>query len=296
MTMESTRHRAGFVHIVGRPNVGKSTLFNQLVRQPLSIATAKPQTTRDNIIGIVQGPDHQVVYVDTPGAMEPCYQLQSIMMKSVKKALSGSDIFLWLIDIRATDVDVLLHQELRRQTVPVLVVLNKTDLVPPERLAEHVARWEAQIDFGTLLPLHAQSKRQVKPLREKIISMLPFHPPYYDKESITDRSERFLAAQIIRKSYLLLYRREIPYSVAIEVTKFEDKPNVLVIDATIYVERLTQKKIIIGRRGQALKAVGSDARRGLEDFFKKKVFLTQYVKVLPDWREKKALLKTLGYQ
>ncbi|MGB0356900.1 MAG: GTPase Era [Cytophagales bacterium] len=293
--MEFASHRAGFIHIVGRPNVGKSTLFNQLVQYPLSIATAKPQTTRDNIVGIAQTSHYQAIYVDTPGAMQPCYQLQSVMMKNVKNAFASSDIFLWVIDIRAPDFDVWLYEQLQKQTAPLFVLLNKTDLVPPEKLTDHIAAWQQRIGIGKIIPIHAQAKRQVKSLSQQIIPLLPLHPPYYDKDALTDRSERFLAAQIIRKSYLLHYQREIPYSVAIDITAFKDKPHVLVLDATIYVERLTQKKIIIGKQGRALKKVGTDARCALEGFFKKSVFLTQHVKVLPNWRKKKELLKTLGY-
>ena len=293
--MESTTHRAGFIHIVGRPNVGKSTLFNGLVQSPLSIATSKPQTTRDNIIGIAQDPTYQAVYVDTPGAMEPCYQLQSIMMQNVRQALVNSDLFLWMVDIQQPDVDDWLHAQLKKQEAPVLVLLNKTDLVVPATMEERIRVWKERLGFDTILPIHAQSKRQVKALSQQIIAKLPLHPPYYDKDAMTDRPERFFAAQLIRKSYLLHYEQEIPYSVAIVINSFQEKEDVIAIDATVYVERLSQKKIIIGKKGSALEKVGTDARHALAAFFKKSVFLTQYIKVLPDWRRRKNLLKTLGY-
>lgn len=293
--MIGTTHRAGFVHIIGKPNAGKSTLFNALIQYPLSITCYKPQTTRHNIKGIYQDQAHQVVYVDTPGYLTPAYALQSSMMRNVHRALEDSELLLWLVDIREPAVIPPLLKEHTKATVPYFLLLNKTDLVSPAAISDCIRQWQERIKPTAIIPISAYDQQQADDLNKKIMGYMPYHPPYYDKTTLTDRTERFFAADIIRKALFLQYRQEIPYSTAVVIETFQEKPNSFFIVANIYVERLSQKAIIIGKGGEALKQLGIQSRKGLERFLQKKVFLTHRIKVLPHWRKKKKLLTQLGY-
>ena len=292
---QDTKHKAGFVHIVGKPNGGKSTLFNALVNYPLSIVTHKPQTTRQNILGIDQGKDYQVMYVDTPGYMVPAYALQSMMMRDVHRALRHGDVLLWVVDIRNPVLDDFVLAHIARTSVPWLLLLNKADLVSHEEAMARCKQQASVINNAGIVGLCAHKQADIALLSKKIISLLPAHPPYYDKETLTNRSERFFAANMIRKEILLHYRQEIPYTTEVLVEKFHEKEHVIVIEAMIYVERASQKGILIGRGGKALKQVGTKARQALEQFFKKSIFLTQSVKVLPNWRKNRNVLARWGY-
>ena len=294
--MNTSTHRAGFVHIIGKPNVGKSTLFNRLVEYPLSIVSPKPQTTRQNILGIEQSDDHQAIYIDTPGYLQPKYQLQRIMMRNVHRALAGSDILLWIVDICDEAPDPSLFAMGKKGSNKLILLLNKIDLIKTSQLSTRVAIWQERKITEEVWSLSAEDPVQVAELAQKIIAHLPIHPPFYDKKTFTDRSERFFAAEIIRKALFFQYKEEIPYSTEVVVEKFQDSTDLLVIDVTIHVERLNQKGIVIGKKGQALKQVGIRARQELEEFFQKKVFLTQYVKVLPEWRNRKTILAEWGYR
>lgn len=295
--MIASTHRAGFINIVGKPNAGKSTLFNNLISHPLSITSYKPQTTRQNIIGIAQGKDYQAIYIDTPGYLTPAYALQEVMQRNVHRALVESDLILWVIDIRDDTADTFFNHHYTQEKSPILCLCNKTDLILPNKLAETLAAWRKRIPTKVpLLPMMAKDPAQVAALAEKIIEQLPIHPPYYDKETLTTHSERFFAAEIIRKAILIHYKQEIPYSIEVVIDKFQEKPNVILLEATIYVERLSQKSIVIGKKGAALKIVGTRAREALVLFFKKNIYLTQRVKVLPRWRYHPKLLAQLGYQ
>ena len=294
--MNTLSHRAGFIHLIGKPNAGKSTLFNHLVQYPLSIVSPKPQTTRQNILGIQQGPNHQAVYVDTPGHLKPAYQLQKIMMRHVRRALIASDLLLWVVDIREDTPDPLLLEINQKQPSQTLLLLNKIDLLQPDDLSQAIARWQAHQLSMMILPICAKDPQQVTQLSQKIHEQLPIHPPYYDKDTLTDKSQRFFAAEILRKALFLQYKAEIPYSTEVCIENFQETADKLRIDATLYVERLNQKQILIGAKGQAIKKLGMEARKELEHFFQKKVFLAQYVKVLPNWRDKACILGELGYR
>ncbi|MEM9569666.1 MAG: GTPase Era [Bacteroidota bacterium] len=295
--MVASTHRAGFINIVGKPNAGKSTLFNNLIAYPLSITSYKPQTTRQNIVGIAQGKDYQAIYIDTPGYLTPTYALQEVMQRNVNRALVESDLILWVIDIRDDTADSFFNHHYAQAKAPILCLCNKTDLVLPNKLEETLGAWRKRIPTEIpLLPIMAKDLAQVAALTEKIMGKLPIHPPYYNKETLTTRSERFFAAEIIRKAVFTYYKQEIPYSIEVVIDKFKEKPNVILLEATIYVERPSQKSIVIGKKGAALKIVGTKARQGLVLFFKKNIYLTQHVKVLPRWRYHPKLLAQLGYQ
>ncbi len=296
--MTAITHRAGFVHIIGKPNVGKSTLINGLMEYPLSIATHKPQTTRQNIIGVDQGKDYQIVYIDTPGYFKPSYALQEIMMQHVKRALLGSDLLLWVVDIRdVNEAHTLLQKHTEQRKLQVFLLLNKADLIAQEQLSSYLAHWQKKIPNAThIVPMAAINPQDVRGLKQKITDSLPLHPAYYDKETLTDKPMRFFASNILRKAMLLHYHQEIPYSTEATIDLFQAKEKSLFIKATLYVARASQKGIIIGRKGQALKKMGITARQDLQHFFMKKVFLQQEVKVLPNWRNKKHILAKFGYQ
>ena len=297
MYSEKRPHRAGFIHIVGRPNAGKSTLFNQLVRYPLSIVSPKPQTTRQNIIGIDQGEDYQAIYLDTPGYLEPKYGLQAMMMRAVKRALVDYDLLVWVVDITAELEDAFFCEEVAKLKGPLFVLLNKQDLVDPTLSMLHQAKWQGKLPAHVkLMPISALDKDEVAKCAAQLVGQLPIHPPYYDKDELTDHAERFFAEELIRKALFMHYKQEIPYSSEVVVVAFQEEDQLLRIDAEIWVERPTQKRIMIGRGGSALKVMGTAARQALEDFFKKKVFLSQYVKVVPDWRNKKEQLRARGYR
>ncbi len=288
--MQAVPHRAGFVNIMGKPNVGKSTLMNALVGEQLSIITAKAQTTRHRIAGILNGDHFQIVYSDTPGFLTPRYALQQSMMRAVQGALADADVLLWVVDVRDQALPAL-----RLPQVPVLLLLNKVDLVDEPAAQAAVRRWTAEAPVEEVIPVSALQQYNTALVFERILAHLPVHPPYYPKDMLTDRPERFFAAEIIREKILHHYHQEIPYSVEVVIEAFREEERLLRIDAVIYVERLSQKGIMIGHQGSALKKLGTAARHALEQFFDKKVFLTQYVKVVPDWRAKAQLLKRFGY-
>ncbi len=296
----SPNHRAGFISIVGKPNVGKSTLMNVLVGEKLSIITSKAQTTRHRIMGILngvhEGTDFQLVYSDTPGIIKPQYKLHESMMDFVQGSLEDADIVLFVVDIfeKHDEEDVL--QRLARTEGAVILVLNKTDLATPEQIEEKIAFWKEKLFTAAIIPISALKEEGIDKLFGAIMEYLPVHPPYFPKDELTDKPERFFAAEIIREKVFLNYKKEVPYSTEIIIEEFKEKKDIIVIRAVILVERQSQKGIIIGDKGSMLKKIGVAAREEMEQFFGKKVFLEQYVKVEPDWRNKIQKLKQFGYE
>ena len=296
----SPNHRAGFISIVGKPNVGKSTLMNVLVGEKLSIITSKAQTTRHRIMGILngvhEGTDFQLVYSDTPGIIKPQYKLHESMMDFVQGSLEDADIVLFVVDIfeKHDEEDVL--QRLARTEGAVILVLNKTDLATPEQIEEKIAFWKEKLFTAAIIPISALKEEGIDKLFGVIMEYLPVHPPYFPKDELTDKPERFFAAEIIREKVFLNYKKEVPYSTEILIEEFKEKKDIIVIRAVILVERQSQKGIIIGDKGSMLKKIGVAAREEMEQFFGKKVFLEQYVKVEPDWRNKIQKLKQFGYE
>lgn len=290
-------HKAGFVNIVGNPNVGKSTLMNTLVGERISIITSKAQTTRHRIMGIVNGEDFQIVYSDTPGILAPNYKLQESMLNFSNSALLDADILLYVTDtVEKMDKNESFIQKVQQVTIPVLVIINKIDLSDQARLEEQVIALGKLLPNAEIIPLSALRKFNVDYLLRRISEMLPESPPYFDKDALTDKPARFFITEIIREKILRFYQKEIPYSTEVVVEKFEDTKDLVRINAVIYVERDTQKGIVIGHGGQALKKVGTEARHDIESFLGKKVFLEMFVKVEKDWRNRDNKLKAFGYQ
>ena len=292
-------HRAGFVNIVGNPNVGKSTLMNALVGERLSIITSKAQTTRHRIMGIVNGEDFQIVYSDTPGVLKPNYKLQEQMLEFSRSALVDADVLLYVTDVQDSpekNADFL--DKVKRMAAAntrVFLIINKIDLTTQETLDNLVEYWHNQLPEAQIFPISAQEKFGVDQLFEAIKAALPECPPFFDKEQLTDKPSRFFVDEIIREKILLNYDKEIPYSVEVEVESFKEEEDIIRISAIIYVERDSQKGIIIGKAGSALKRVGSQARRDIEAFFGKQVFLQLFVKVDKDWRSSQSRLRHYGY-
>ena len=290
-------HRSGFVNIIGNPNVGKSTLMNALVGEKLSIVTAKAQTTRHRIMGIVNGEDWQIVYSDTPGILKPNYRLQQNMMNFVDEALGDADVILYVTDTAETsDKNAEYIDRLTRIQCPVIVVVNKIDLSNQEAVVERMRWWQDKLPGATVIPASAQEKFNLESILDAIVSKLPECPPWYDKDTFTDKNLRFFASEIIREKILLNYKEEIPYSCEVGIESFKEGAERYEISAVIYVMRESQKGIIIGRGGSALKKVGTQARLDMEDFFQKKVYLNIYVKTDPDWRENRKELRKFGYE
>lgn len=290
-------HKSGFVNIVGNPNVGKSTLMNALVGEKISIITSKAQTTRHRILGIVNGEDFQIVFSDTPGVLKPNYRLQESMLSFSRSALTDADVLLYVADVfdnHEKNLDFI--EKVNRNPANTILAINKIDLINQERLEELVDRWEAVLPKAEIFPISATEKFNIEPLFNRIKELLPESPPYFDKDQLTDKSERFFVTEIIREKILLNYEKEIPYSVEVVVEEFKEEENLLRIHAVIYVERDSQKGIIIGKGGKAIKKVGSQARKDIEAFFGKKVFLELFVKVEKDWRNKEIKLKSFGYR
>jgi GTP-binding protein Era len=291
--------RAGFVSIIGKPNVGKSTLMNVLVGEKLSIITSKAQTTRHRIMGIMngshEGTPFQLVYSDTPGVVTPAYKLHESMMTFVKGSLEDADVVLFVTEVgeKAAEHEVL--PLLKRTDAPIVLVLNKIDLSNEETVKAKTAEWEAALSPAAIVPVSALLDANIQTLFDAIITRLPYHPPYFAEDELTDKPERFFASEIIREKIFLNYRQEIPYSSEVIVTEFKEKEDIIVIRAEIFVERKSQKGILIGDKGSMLKKVGTQARKDLETFFGKKVFLEQYVKVETDWRSKETKLRQFGY-
>lgn len=293
--MEERLHKAGFVSIVGKPNVGKSTLMNAMVGEKLSIITSKAQTTRHRIMGLVNGEDFQIVYSDTPGIIEPKYELQKSMMRFVRFSLEDADIVLFVTDIFEKHEEDEVIQRLRKTEAPVFLLINKVDLAKQGQVNEKIEYWKDKVQAREIIPVSALEKFNLDKVFGAILDNLPVHPPYYDKEELTDKPERFFAAEIIREKIFLNYDKEIPYSSEVVITDFKEKEDIIAIRAQIYVERDSQKGIMIGHKGEKLKKIGMQARKEMEEFFGKKVFLEQHVKVEPDWRSKENKLKNFGY-
>ena len=290
-------YRSGFVNIIGNPNVGKSTLMNAMVGEKLSIVTAKAQTTRHRIMGIVNSDDYQIVYSDTPGILKPNYRLQQNMMNFVDAAIGDADIILYVTDtVETADKNADYVAKLQRLDCPVIVVINTIDLSDQPRVMELMQYWQAQLPKADVIPASARERFNLESIFDKIVEKLPVSPPWYDKDTFTDRNLRFFAQEIIREKILLNYSQEIPYCCEVEVESFKEGEERYEISAVIYVMRESQKGIIIGKKGAALKKVGTEARIDMEDFFQKKVFLSLYVKVDPDWRESRRELRRFGYE
>ena len=289
-------HKAGFVNIVGNPNVGKSTLMNQLVGERISIATFKAQTTRHRIMGIVNTPEMQIVFSDTPGVLKPNYKLQESMLAFSVSALSDADVLLYVTDVvedPEKNADFL--EKVRGMKIPVLLLINKIDESDQKTLGDIVERWHALLPKAEILPISARNKFGTDLLLRRIQELLPESPPYFDKDQLTDKPARFFVSEIIREKILLYYDKEIPYSVEVKVERFKETEKKIHINAVIYVERESQKGIVIGHQGVALKKVSSEARKTLERFFDKEVYLETFVKVDKDWRSSKKALDSFGY-
>ena len=296
---QSTVHKSGFVNIVGNPNVGKSTLMNALVDERLSIITSKAQTTRHRILGIVNGEDFQMVYSDTPGVLSPNYRLQEKMLESSRSALVDADVLLYVTDVTdSADRNADFLEKVKRMAFAgtrVFLIINKIDLTTQETLESLVSFWHTQLPEAEIFPISAQERFGVAQLFDAIKEALPEGEPFFPKDQLTDKSERFFVNEIIREKILLTYDKEIPYSVEVEVESFHEEENIIRISAAIYCERDSQKGIIIGKSGSALKRVGSMARKDIEEFFQKQVFLQLFVKVDRDWRSNTGRLKHYGY-
>lgn len=290
-------HKAGFVNIVGNPNVGKSTLMNLLVGERISIATFKAQTTRHRIMGILNTDDMQIVFSDTPGVLKPNYKLQESMLNFSQSALVDADVLLYVTDtVEKPDKNTEFMEKVRNMNVPVLLLINKIDLINQDILVKLVEEWHEMLPNAEIIPISAMAKFNVDVVMKRIKDLLPDSPPYFGKDQLTDKPARFFVTEIIREKILLYYDKEIPYSVEVVVETFKEDAKSIHINAVIYVERESQKGIIIGRQGRALKKVASEARKALEQFFRKSIYLETFVKVDNDWRSSDKELKNFGYQ
>jgi GTP-binding protein Era len=289
-------HKAGYVNIIGKPNVGKSTLMNAMVGEKLSIITSRAQTTRHRIHGILNTPDYQVIFSDTPGILDPSYKLQETMLKAARSALVDADMLIYLTEIgEKPDPDNAFIQKVAKAKVPVLLVINKIDLSNQEQVRTTMEMWDEILPNAEKIPISALKKFNVDSIFNRILEHLPESPPYYPKDALTDKSERFFVGEMIREKILLHYKQEIPYAVEVEVESFKEDPKLIRIYALIYVERESQKGILIGNEGKALKRVGRESRLDMETFFQKKVFLELRVKVKKDWRSNERFIKNFGY-
>lgn len=290
-------HKSGFVNIIGNPNVGKSTLMNALVGERLSIITPKAQTTRHRIFGILNEPEYQIVFSDTPGVIQPAYKMQEQMMKFVSDAFEDADVFLYLVEPgdRALK-DQGFFEKLLNTKFPVLLIINKIDTTNQELLENEVEYWNDALPNAEIIPISALKEANTAYLLERLIVLIPQSPPYFDKDALTDKTERFFVSEIVREQILMNYKKEIPYSVEVDVEEFKEAKDIIRMRAVIYVARDSQKGIIIGHRGSMLKRVGVGARKQLEKFFAKKVHLETFVKVKKNWRDSDAQLKRFGYK
>lgn len=289
-------HKSGFVNIIGNPNVGKSTIMNALVGERLSIITKKMQTTRHRIKGIVSGDDFQIVYSDTPGILKPNYKLQESMMKYVNTALIDADVILYVTDVvEKPDKNEEYLEKIRKSNAPVIVLINKIDLSNQGEVMKLYEYWKNLLPAADVFAISATEKFNIGPIFDRILELLPEAPPYFPKDDLTDRNDRFFVSEIIREKILLNYDKEVPYSVEVEVEEFIEEEKLLSVRCVINVARDSQKGIIIGHQGLALKRVGTQARKDLEEFFQKKVFMKLYVKVAKDWRDKDRMLGNFGY-
>lgn len=289
-------HKAGFVNIIGNPNVGKSTIMNALVGEKLSIITKKMQTTRHRIKGIVSGEDFQIVYSDTPGILKPNYKLQESMMKFVDSALVDADIILFVTDVVETaDKNPDYIEKVRKSNMPVIVLINKIDLSNQDTVVKLFDYWTGIFPGANIYPISAKERFNIEPIFDRILELLPEAPAFFPKDELTDRDERFFMQEIIREKILLNYQKEIPYSVEVEVEEFKEEAKIIRMRAVIYVSRDSQKGIIIGHQGKMIKRVGIEARKDAEEFFDKKIFMELYVKVAKEWRSQDNHLKKFGY-
>lgn len=290
-------HKSGFVNIVGNPNVGKSTLMNLLVGEKVSIITSKAQTTRHRILGIVNTEDYQIVYSDTPGVLRPNYKLQESMLNFSESALSDADVLLYMTDVvETTDKNEEFLKKVQRVDAPVLLLINKIDQTNQQELEKLVLQWKEQLPKAEIYPISALNKFNVDVVKKRILQLIPESPPYFEKDALTDRPARFFVTEIIREKILLYYQKEVPYAVEVIVEEFKDEKDMINIRALIIAERDTQKGIIIGHKGAALKKVATMSRLDIERFFNKKIFLQIYVKVEKDWRSRDNLLRQYGYR
>ncbi|KOH44433.1 GTPase Era [Sunxiuqinia dokdonensis] len=289
-------HKSGFVNIIGNPNVGKSTIMNSLVGERLSIITKKMQTTRHRIKGIVSGEDFQIVYSDTPGILKPNYKLQESMMKYVNTALIDADVILYVTDVvEQPDKNEEYLTKIRKSNAPVIVLINKIDLSNQGDVMKLYEYWKSLLPAADVFAISATERFNIGPIFDRILELLPEAPPYFPKDELTDRNDRFFVSEIIREKILLYYQKEVPYSVEVEVEEFKEEDKILRLRCVINVARDSQKGIIIGHQGAALKKVGTMARKDMEEFFQKKIFLQLYVKVSKDWRDKDRMLGNFGY-
>ena len=290
-------HKSGFVNIIGNPNVGKSTLMNAMVGERLSIITPKAQTTRHRIFGILNEPEYQIVFSDTPGVIQPAYKMQEHMMKFVSDAFEDADVFLYLVEPgdRALK-DEGFFQKLVTTSVPVLLIVNKIDTTTQEALEEEVGYWQTSLPNAEIIPISALEGANTDYLLSRLKELVPVSPPYFDKDALTDKTERFFVSEIIREQILLNYKKEIPYSVEVDVEEFKEEEDIIRMRCIIYVARDSQKGILIGHKGSRLKAVGIGARKQLEAFFAKKVHVETFVKVKKNWRDNDLQLKRFGYK
>lgn len=293
--MEDKSHKAGFVSIIGKPNAGKSTLMNVLVGEKISIITSKAQTTRHRIMGILSGEDFQIVYSDTPGMLKPQYELHKSMMRYVNISLEDADLILLVVDLfdKYEEEDVL--QRLNQAEAPVILLLNKIDLAKGSQVEDKLEYWKEKLNTVDMIPISALNNQNIDKVFHAILNHLPVHPAYFPKDELTDKPERFFAAEIIREKIFLNYKKEVPYSCEVVVTDFKEEEKIVRIRAEIYVERKSQRGIIIGKGGEAIKKVGIESRQDLEAFLGKQVFLETHVKVEPDWRSKELKLNRFGY-
>lgn len=295
--MQQKNHRSGFVNIVGNPNVGKSTLMNRLVGEKISIITSKAQTTRHRIIGIVNTPDYQIVYSDTPGVLQPNYKLQEQMLHFSLSALQDADVLLYVTDVvEKIDKNDAFLTKVQQLDLPLLLLINKIDQTSQEELESLVVRWRELLTRAEIYPVSALNNFNMDVIQKRVLELLPESPPYFEKDALTDKPARFFVAEIIREKALLLYQKEIPYSIEVVVEEFKEEKEIIRIRAIIMVERDTQKGIVIGHKGESLKKLGTLARKDIERFFEKKIYLQLYVKVEKDWRSRDNMLKSFGYK
>jgi GTPase len=290
-------HKSGFVNIIGNPNVGKSTLMNVLVGEKLSIITAKAQTTRHRILGIINTDEYQIIYSDTPGILKPKYKMQEAMMGFVKNALDDADVILYVTDVKETiDKNIEYINKINQTDTPVLLIINKIDLSNPEEIAVFTEKWKELLPKAEVIPISALKDFNITKVFNRIVELLPIAPPYYDKDALTDKPERFFVSEIIREKIFFNYKQEIPYSTEVIVETFKEEEKIIRIQAVIIVSRESQKGIIIGKQGLLLKKTGTAARIEMEKFFDKKIFLELFVKVEKDWRDSERLLREFGYE
>ncbi len=293
---ENPTHKSGFVNIIGKPNVGKSTLMNKLVGENVSIITSKAQTTRHRILGLLNGEDFQIVYSDTPGILKPQYQLHKSMMQSVRLSVEDADVLLLMVEVGEKIDRELLDPILRKTEGKIILLINKIDLAKnDQQLEDKISMWKEYHAFDAIIPISALKGKHIDLVFELILNHLPVHPPYYPKDQLTDKPERFFASEIIREKIFQTYKQEVPYSTEVVISEFKEEETIIRMRAEIYVERNSQKGILIGKKGAGLKKIGTEARKDMEAFFGKQVFLEQYVKVEKDWRRKKNKLSQFGY-